>query len=137
MRRPLCALRFICREASVLTGSCRERLRDQNALSEEIVTAITGATITDPVEDLELEEELDQLQQEQLDEAILKMGNVPVADAVHKMPTAPANAEREWQSERERVRADGRKPAVSSKKVAEEDDDEEAELRKLQAEMAM
>ncbi|KJZ76319.1 Vacuolar-sorting protein SNF7 [Hirsutella minnesotensis 3608] len=96
-----------------------ERLRDQNALSEEIVTAITGASITDPVDDVELEEELDQLQQEQLDEAILKTGTVPVSDAVHKMPT-PANAE-----------------PVSSRRVMEEEDDEEAELRRLQAEMAM
>ncbi|KAM4057596.1 snf7 domain-containing protein [Hirsutella rhossiliensis] len=96
-----------------------EKLRDQNALSEEIVTAITGASITDPIDDGELEDELDQLQQEQLDEAILKTGNVPVSDAVHTMPS-PANAE-----------------PVSNRRAAEEEDDEEAELRKLQAEMAM
>ncbi|PHH59495.1 hypothetical protein CDD80_1764 [Ophiocordyceps camponoti-rufipedis] len=96
-----------------------ERLRDQNALSEEIVTAITGASITDPVDDVELDEELEQLQQEQLDEAMLKTGSVPVSDAVHKMPS-PAHTE----------------PA-SRKAAPAEEDDEEAELRKLQAEMAM
>ncbi|ODA80606.1 hypothetical protein RJ55_03565 [Drechmeria coniospora] len=97
-----------------------EKLRDQNALSQEIVDAITGATIGEQVDDMELEEELDQLQQEQLDEAILKTGHVPLSDAVHKMPT-PANAE----------------PVSSRRQAVEEEDDEEAELRKLQAEMAM
>ncbi|EQK98140.1 hypothetical protein G6O67_001089 [Ophiocordyceps sinensis] len=96
-----------------------EKLRDQNALSEEIVTAITGASISEPIDDGELEDELDQLQQEQLDEAILKTGSVPVSDAVHTMPS-PANAE-----------------PVPRRRVIEEEDDEEAELRKLQAEMAM
>lgn len=45
------------------------------------------------LEDDELENELEQLQQEQLDEEMLKTGSVPVSDAVHKMPT-PANTER-------------------------------------------
>jgi len=79
------------------TTCYREKLRDQNALSQEIVDAITGATVGETVDDTELEEELEQMQQEQLDEAILKTGNVPVADAVHKMPS-PANAERELPS---------------------------------------
>lgn len=96
-----------------------EVLRDQNALSEEIVNAITQNSLGDMVDDAELEDELDQLQQEQLDEQMLNTGNVPVSDAVHKMPT-PANTE-----------------PVSNKKQAIEEDDEEAELRKLQAEMAM
>jgi charged multivesicular body protein 4A/B len=68
-------------------------LREENALSEEIVNAITGQTVGEPIDDIELEDELDALQQEQLDEQMLKTGNVPVADAVHKMPT-PATAER-------------------------------------------
>lgn len=96
-----------------------EKLREHNAMSEEIVAAMTNATIGDYVDDVDLEEELEQLQQEQLDEQMLTTGNVPVSDAVHKMPT-PANTEPQ-----------------SSKKQAVEEDDEEAELRKLQAEMAM
>ncbi|KAK5992387.1 Vacuolar-sorting protein SNF7 [Cladobotryum mycophilum] len=96
-----------------------DKMREQNTLSEEIVNAITGNTLGEPIDDAELEDELDQMQQEQLDEQILKTGNVPVADAVHKMPS-PAHAE-----------------PISSKKQAIEEDDEEAELRKLQAEMAM
>lgn len=81
-----------------------------------------------------------ELQQEQLDEQMLSAGNVPVADAVHKMPS-PSRAERkctlgeiggyvEWDDANNMT-------AISSKKVAIEEDDEEAELRKLQAEMAM
>ncbi|KAH8699546.1 Snf7-domain-containing protein [Ilyonectria robusta] len=96
-----------------------ETLREQNALSEEIVNAIGSATIGEYEDEDGLLEELEQMQQEQLDEQMLKTGNVPVLDEVHKMPT-PANTE-----------------PVSNKKQAIEEDDEEAELRKLQAEMAM
>lgn len=96
-----------------------ETLRDQNALSEEIVNAITGSTLGEYVDEDELENELDALQQEQLDEQMLKTGNIPVSDAVHRI-SAPPTTE-----------------PVASKKQAVEEDDEEAELRKLQAEMAM
>lgn len=68
-------------------------MREENALSEEIVNAITGQTVGEPIDDMELEDELDALQQEQLDEQMSKTGNVPVADAVHKMPS-PVNTER-------------------------------------------
>jgi charged multivesicular body protein 4 len=58
------------------------------------------------------------LQQEKLDEEMLKTGTVPVGDSIGKMPAA-ANHE------------------IRGKARVEEEDDEEAELRKLQAEMAM
>ncbi|KEZ40666.1 hypothetical protein SAPIO_CDS8596 [Scedosporium apiospermum] len=93
-----------------------EKLRDQNALSEEIVAAITSNALGETVDEDELEKELESLQQEQLDEQMLLTGPVPVADAVHKMPAV----------------ANGKIPDK-----AIEEDDEEAELRKLQAEMAM
>ncbi|KAF9776606.1 ESCRT-III subunit protein snf7 [Fusarium sp. DS 682] len=96
-----------------------DELREHNAMSDEIVNAITSNSLGEPIDEDELENELDELQQEQLDEQMLKTGTVPVSDAVHKLPT-PASAE-----------------PVSSKKQAVEEDDEEAELRKLQAEMAM
>ncbi|KAG5985345.1 ESCRT-III subunit protein snf7 [Claviceps digitariae] len=96
-----------------------DELREQNALSEEIVNAITNNPIGEPIDDDELEAELDELQQEKLDEDILKTGNVPVSDLVQRMPSV-ANQE-----------------PVSNRAHAEEEDDEEAELRKLQAEMAM
>lgn len=90
-----------------------EELREQNALSEEIVNAITSSSVGNTVDEDELEGELEDLQQQLVDEQMLKTGNVPV----HNLPS-PANAE-----------------PVS--KQAVEEDDEEAELRKLQAEMAM
>ncbi|KAF4332463.1 vacuolar-sorting SNF7 [Fusarium beomiforme] len=96
-----------------------DELREHNAMSDEIVNAITSNSLGEPIDEDELENELDELQQEQLDEQMLKTGNVPVSDAVHKLPT-PASAE-----------------PVASRKQAVEEDDEEAELRKLQAEMAM
>ncbi|PNP77177.1 hypothetical protein FNYG_09477 [Fusarium nygamai] len=96
-----------------------DELREHNAMSDEIVNAITSNSLGEPIDEDELENELDELQQEQLDEQMLKTGTVPVSDAVHKLPT-PAREE-----------------PVSSKKQAVEEDDEEAELRKLQAEMAM
>ncbi|CVK89886.1 vacuolar-sorting protein SNF7 [Fusarium proliferatum] len=96
-----------------------DELREHNAMSDEIVNAITSNSLGEPIDEDELENELDELQQEQLDEQMLKTGTVPVSDAVHKLPT-PAREE-----------------PVPSKKQAVEEDDEEAELRKLQAEMAM
>lgn len=122
----------------VLTSGCREDLREQNALSEEIVNAITTGQ-TDAIDDVDLEDELEQMQQEQLDEQMISTGSVPVSDAVHRMP-APANGERKNPPSS----TPGLDPmtnhsrAVKGKTpVAVEEDDEEAELRKLQAEMAM
>ncbi|KAH7255695.1 Snf7-domain-containing protein [Fusarium redolens] len=96
-----------------------DELREHNAMSDEIVNAITSNSLGEPIDEDELENELDELQQEQLDEQMLKTGTVPVSDAVHKLPSV------------------GTAEPVSSKKQAVEEDDEEAELRKLQAEMAM
>jgi hypothetical protein len=62
-------------------------------MSDEIVNAITQTPMGEAIDDDELENELDELQQEQLDEQMLKTGTVPVSDAVHKLPT-PASAER-------------------------------------------
>ncbi|KAI1178107.1 vacuolar-sorting protein SNF7 [Nemania sp. FL0916] len=90
-------------------------LREQNALSEEIVQAITSNQIGEPVDEDELDEELEALQQEALDKKMLESGTVPVSD-VHKLPSV-ANAD--------------------LKAPARTEDDEEEELRKLQAEMAM
>jgi charged multivesicular body protein 4 len=70
------------------------------------------------IDEDELDEELAELQQEKLDEDMLKTGNVPVNDTI----------------------AVGRLPAAPNQKLPQqrvEEDDEEEELRKLQAEMAM
>lgn len=97
-----------------------DKLREHNQLSEEISNAITSTNLGEPVDEIDLEDELERMQQEQLDEQMLKSGTVPVSDAINRMPAA-ANGE------------------ITGKKqpVAVEEDDEEAELRKLQAEMAM
>jgi hypothetical protein len=71
---------------------CREKLREQHALGEEIANAITSAPIGDPVDEDELNEELDALEQEQLDNKMLKTGTVPVSDEIHRLPAA-ANGE--------------------------------------------
>lgn len=116
----------------------RERLREQNALSEEIVSAITTNTIGDTVDEDELDAELEELQQEKLDEQMLDTGNVPVSDEVHKMPAVANGESKTLPLNPPFLRGDQlmlTKGVVKSKPV--EEDDEEAELRKLQAEMAM
>lgn len=56
----------------------RDKIREQNELSDEIVNALTTSSLSNAVDEQDLEDELDQLQQEQLDEAMLKTGTVPV-----------------------------------------------------------
>ncbi|KAI5860101.1 vacuolar-sorting protein SNF7 [Durotheca rogersii] len=95
-----------------------DKLREQNVLSEEIVAAITSNQIGEPLDESELDRELEDMQQEELEEKMLKTGTVPVSDAVNRLPTV-ANQE------------------IRGKPQAIAEDDEEVELRKLQAEMAM
>jgi charged multivesicular body protein 4 len=71
----------------------RDKLREQHALGEEIAQAITSAPIGEPVDEDELDSELAELEQEQLDNRMLKTGTVPVADEIHRLPAA-ANGER-------------------------------------------
>ncbi|KAI0205854.1 vacuolar-sorting protein SNF7 [Astrocystis sublimbata] len=96
-----------------------DALREQNALSEEIVQAITSNHIGETLDEDELDDELEALQQEALDKQMLESGTVPVSSVssdVHKLPNV-ANSD--------------------IKSHAQTEDDEEEELRKLQAEMAM
>lgn len=96
-----------------------EGLRDQHAIGAEISEAITSGVTNNAIDEDELDEELAELQQEHLDTQMLTTGNVPVGDTVSKLPQAPITD-------------------VSRKTPARvEEDDEEEELRKLQAEMAM
>ncbi|MCJ1239285.1 ESCRT-III subunit protein snf7 [Varicellaria rhodocarpa] len=95
-----------------------EGLGDQKALADEIGNAIAnGPQAGEPIDEDELNEELGQLEQEELDEKMLKTGPVPV------LPTGP-NGD---------LIGKGKTKAVP----IQEEDDEEEELRKLQAEMAM
>jgi hypothetical protein len=66
----------------------REELSDQKALADEIGSAIAnGPQAGEPIDEDELNEELGQMEQEQLDNQLLKTGTVPV------LPSGP-NAER-------------------------------------------
>ncbi|KAF2871610.1 vacuolar-sorting protein-like protein snf7 [Massariosphaeria phaeospora] len=94
-----------------------EKLRDQHDIGKEISEAITSGVGPTGIDEDELDEELADLQQEQLDNQMLNTGNVPLNDKVGQMPEAP-------------------RAEVKGKSRVEEDDEEE-ELRKLQAEMAM
>jgi charged multivesicular body protein 4 len=91
-----------------------EDIREQQAIGEEISEAIRSS-VAGAIDDDELDAELEELQQEKLDEAMINTGNVPVG----RLPSAPA------------TEVKGKAP------VRVEEDDEEEELRKLQAEMAM
>lgn len=87
-----------------------------------------------------MDDELAEMEQEQLDDKMLKTGTVPMGDEIHRLPAA-ANGERKLPAyDRARV-MDGPANAetVKSKKqpARQEEEDEEEELRKLQAEMAM
>lgn len=55
-----------------------DELREQHALGEEIASAITNAPIGEPLDEADLEEELEGMEQEMMDERMLKTGTVPV-----------------------------------------------------------
>ncbi|KIE03055.1 ESCRT-III component, partial [Metarhizium majus ARSEF 297] len=93
-----------------------DNLREQNALGEEIVEAMNSVN-NNQLDDADLEAELEELQQEQLDEQMLKLSSASVPHAIQDMP-----------------RAVKREPPS---KAAVEDEEEDDELRQLQAEMAM
>lgn len=95
-----------------------DKLREQQAINDEIAIAITNPGFGEQVDEEDLEAELEGMEQEAMDERMLHTGTVPVADQLNRLP-APANAE----------------PAKAKQKAEEED--EEAELEKLRAEMAM
>jgi charged multivesicular body protein 4 len=67
-----------------------EDLREQHAVGEEIAEALTQGAGTMGVDEDELDEELAELQQELLDERMLKTGSVPVSDQINRMPSAPS-----------------------------------------------
>jgi len=94
-----------------------EELRDQHAIVEEIGEAITQSVGAQGLDESELDEELEALQQEELDSQMLGTGHVPIGDKISAMPSAPQTVK-------------GKAPAV-------QEDEEEEELRKLQAEMAL
>ncbi|RAH63841.1 ESCRT-III subunit protein SNF7 [Aspergillus aculeatinus CBS 121060] len=120
-----------------------DKLREQHQLSEEIAQAITSSSITEQPDEADLEAELEGLEQEAMDERMLKTGTVPVADQLNRLPAA-ANGEREFttpllsqQAQSLEHKQLNLKPLVKTQPTHIEEDDEEAELEKLRAEMAM
>lgn len=73
----------------------RADLEEQHAISEEIADALSSAPLGQHVDEDELDEELAELQQEQLDEKMMKTGHVPVGDTVDRLPTV-SGREREF-----------------------------------------
>ncbi|KAH6636770.1 Snf7-domain-containing protein [Chaetomium tenue] len=94
-----------------------DKLQEYNRLNEEIAEAMGSVNVGPQLDDTELEDELEALQQQDLEDKMLETGAVPV-DSIQRLPTV-ANGE-----------IKGKAPLVA-------EDDEEAELRRLQAEMAM
>ncbi|EFQ97593.1 vacuolar-sorting protein snf7 [Nannizzia gypsea CBS 118893] len=94
------------------------QLQEQHDLSNEIVNAITNAPIGEPLDEADLEAELEGMEQEHIDNKMIGTGTVPVGDRIDRLPSV----------------ANG---AIKEKPKAKEEDDEEAELEKLRAEMAM
>lgn len=118
-----------------------EELREQHAIGEEISEAIGQPVGQQIADEDELDAELEELQQEQLDEKMLKTGTLPVSDKVNRLPTV---AQGESQSSpfskppRKKIPKHANSHSVKGKApVNAEEEDEEEELRKLQAEMAM
>lgn len=71
-----------------------EDLRDQHAIGEEIAEALTQGPVGQGVDEEDLDEELKALQEEELDNKMLKTGTVPVSDQLNRLPNA-AVGERE------------------------------------------
>ncbi|KAL7270741.1 ESCRT-III subunit protein snf7 [Rhizina undulata] len=88
-------------------------IQTQATLATEISNAITSVPLGEQVDEDDIARELEAMEQEALDNVMLKAPPAPV--------TATPNAN----------------VALKGKAPAQEEDDEEAELRKLQAEMAM
>lgn len=109
-----------------------EDLREQHAVGEEIAEALTQGAVGTGVDEDELDEELAELQQEELDNKMLKTGSVPVSDQIQRLPNAAVGEREYYQST---LRTTVLTPSTARTRV--EEDDEEEELRKLQAEMAM
>jgi len=113
-----------------------EDLREQHAIGDEIAEALTQGNSSIGVDEDELDEELAELQQEELDNKMLKTGTMPVSDQVHRLPNV-GTGERECHPVYDDPRSYTYGRTVKGKAQRVEEDDEEEELRKLQAEMAM
>lgn len=116
----------------------RADLEDQHAIGDEISQALANGP-NQAVDDEELDAELSAMQQEELDEKMLKTGSVPVADQVYGLPS-PAHGECMLQSsslcegELTFLVTSNRNKALPQRNVPDAEDEE---LERLKAEMAM
>lgn len=111
-----------------------DELREQHALGEEIANAITNAPIGEPIDEADLEEELEGLEQEAMDERMLKTGPTPVAGELSRLPAVSSGPSKLDEKRMTGLVTDNRTVGHKASTVEE---DEEEELRKLQAEMAV
>ena len=116
----------------------RDQLREQHQLGEEIANAITSQPVGEQPDEDELDAELEGLEQEAMDERMLKTGTVPVNDQVNRLPAA-ANGESKSTPTITPSPFSNNPCFLSVKETPKqaEEEDEEAELEKLRAEMAM
>ncbi|KAH3678245.1 hypothetical protein WICPIJ_008880 [Wickerhamomyces pijperi] len=104
-----------------------DEIREQQELSEEISEAISRSYQVDNVDEDELEDELEALQQEQIDEQLIKQQKTTAAPVQRqaqpqvKLPDAPNTSIRETKTRQEE----------------EEEDEDEKALKALQAEMGL
>jgi len=90
-----------------------DSIREQMELTDEISEAISQPHFSTSVDEAELQRELEELEQEKLESSLVNVGGVPVTipGGVEKVHTAPTKSRQE--------------------------EDEDAELRELQAALAM
>ena len=123
-------------------NNSRDQLREQHQLGEEIANAITSQPVGEQPDEDELDAELEGLEQEAMDERMLKTGTVPVNDQVNRLPAAANGESKSTPTITPAVLSCPLSnnpcflPVKETPKQAEEED-EEAELEKLRAEMAM
>lgn len=118
----------------------RDKLREQQALADDIAAVITAPPLGDAIDEADLEDELANLEQETIDERMLKTGTVPVADQLNRLPVAGNGERTSPLLSHLHIYAAARLTMAVIKgkaKQTEEEEDEEAELEKLRAEMAM
>lgn len=100
-----------------------DEIRDQMAISSEISEAIARPALGNEIDEDELREELEQLEQEELDNKLVGV-DVPS----QRVPTV---------TERRISPINAVLTAIEPAQKTKEEEDEEAELRALQAEMAI
>lgn len=94
----------------------RDQLREQHQLSEEIASAITSQSVGEQPDEDELDAELEGLEQEAMDERMLKTGTVPVADQINRLPAA-ASGERKYLSPNYLTISNNKQPKTKRSKL--------------------